>query len=145
MKKIDDDRPVWPMTITPEKVCYFILKARQFDAKDAPSDWASSSNPADDGMIDVLEDRSDDPVQEELRSAIWALNVDEKIDLVALVWLGRGDGTVSDWPDIRSAAMEAQNNHTAAYLLGTPLLGDYLEEALSMFGESCQAIENGHL
>ncbi|MGV2181229.1 DUF3775 domain-containing protein [Rhizobium rhizogenes] len=145
MKKIDEDRPAWPMTIAPEKVCYFILKARQFDAKDAPSDKDSSSNPTDDAMIDVLEDRRDDPVEEELRSAIWALSVDEQIDLVTLVWLGRGDGTVSDWENIRHEASGAHNNHTAAYLLGTPLLGDYLEEALSMFGESCQAMENERL
>lgn len=145
MKKIDEDRPAWPMTIAPEKVCYFILKARQFDAKEAPSDGDSSSNPTDDRMIDILEDSSDDPVQEELRSAIWALSVDEQIDLVTLVWLGRGDGTVSEWSSIRRAAADAHNNRTAAYLLGTPLLGDYLEEALSMFGESCQAVENEHL
>ncbi|NLS20397.1 DUF3775 domain-containing protein [Rhizobium sp. P40RR-XXII] len=144
-KKLDKDRPAWPLTISPEKVCFFILKARQFDAKDAPTNEGSASNPSDDAMIDVLEDRADDPVQEEIRSAIWALSVDEQIDLVTLVWLGRGDGIASDWRDIREAAAEAHNNRTAAYLLGTPLLGDYLEEALSMFDESCQAMEANHL
>ncbi len=145
MKKVDDDRPAWPLTISPEKVCYLILKARQYDAKDGLTDEGSASNPSDDAMIDVLEDRDEDPVQEEIRSAIWALSEDEQIDLVTLVWLGRGDGTASDWRDIREAAAEAHNNRTAAYLLGTPLLGDYLDEALSMFGKSCQAMEAEHL
>lgn len=143
--KVNRNRPSWPLTISPEKVCFLILKARQYDAKDAPTDEGSASNPSDDAMIDVLEDRDDDPVQEEIRSAIWALSIDEQIDLVTLVWLGRGDGTASDWQDIREAAVEAHNSRTAAYLLGTPLLGDYLEEALSMFGESCQAMEANHL
>ncbi len=145
MKKVDDDLPAWPLTIPPEKVCFFIMKARQFDGKDAWSNEGSSSNPSDDAMIDVLEDGADDPVQEEIRSAIWALSIDEQIDLVTLVWLGRGDGTALDWQEVRDTATEAHNGRTADYLIGTPLLGDYLEEALSMFGQSCQALESSHL
>lgn len=59
---------------------------------------------------------------------------DEQIDLVALAWLGRGDGALDDWADLRAEAARAHNNRTAAYLLGMPLLGDYLEEGLSQFG-----------
>jgi len=139
------ESPAWPATISPDKVCYLILKARQFDVKDALSDEGSASNPSDDEMIDVLEERFDDPVQEELRSAIWALSEDEQIDLVTLVWLGRGDGGAEDWSEIRDRAAEAHNHRTARYLLGTPLLPDYLEEALSMFGESCEIAALNHL
>jgi hypothetical protein len=53
-----------------------------------------------------------------------------------LAWLGRGDGDVSDWDDLRSQAADAHNSRTAAYLLGLPLLPDYLEEALDQFGET---------
>jgi len=34
---------------------------------------------------------------------------------------------------------------TASYLLGTPLLGDFLEEGLSMLRYSCAEFEMGHL
>ncbi|MFS8116110.1 DUF3775 domain-containing protein [Rhizobium jaguaris] len=146
MKDVRDrEPPAWPATVSPDKVCYFILKARQFDVKDAVTDEGSASNPSDDEMIDVLEDRFDDPVQEELRCAIWALSEDEQIDLVTLVWLGRGDGAAADWLEIRDLAVEAYNGRTAKYLLGTPLLADYLEEALSMFGESCEIAARDHL
>ncbi len=43
-------------------------------------------------MRSVLENRKDDPVRAELVSFIHDLNEDEQIDLVALSWLGRGDG-----------------------------------------------------
>ncbi|WP_371070785.1 MULTISPECIES: DUF3775 domain-containing protein [unclassified Sinorhizobium] len=35
---------------------------------------------------------------------IWALRDDEQIDLVALAWLGRGDGAAQDWAEIREIA-----------------------------------------
>jgi hypothetical protein len=84
-------------------------------------------------------------VQEELRSAIWALSEDEQIDLVALAWLGRGDGAKDDWTEIRNSALEAHNERTASYLLGTPLIADCLEEAMPMFDQSCEDYVFGRL
>jgi hypothetical protein len=45
------------LAISPEKVCFVALKAREFDVKDAVSDPDSGSNPTDDAMLDVLEDQ----------------------------------------------------------------------------------------
>ena len=53
---------------------------------------------------------------------IKSMSVDEQIDLVALTWLGRGDGGVEDWSELRAEAARAHNRHTAGYLLGIPLL-----------------------
>jgi hypothetical protein len=39
----------------------------------------------------------------------------------------------------------AHNNRTASYLLGTPLLANYLEDALSQFGESCEDLDADRL
>jgi hypothetical protein len=133
------------LSISPEKICFIVVKARQFDAKDAVTEPDPGSNASDDGMIEILEDHSDDPVRAELASAIWALNVDEQIDLVALAWLGRGDGEIENWDELRAEAARAHNNRTASYLLGMPLLSEYLEEALSLFGQSCADFETGHL
>jgi hypothetical protein len=133
------------LAISPEKACFIIVKAREFDVKDVVSNPGESSSAADDAMASVLEDRVDDPVAQELRGFIGALNEDEQIDLVALVWLGRGDGTIADWDELRAEASRAHNKRTAAYLLGIPLLGDYLEEGLAQFGMSCEEFEMGHL
>ena len=125
------------LAIAPDKVCFFILKAREFDVKDVVTDPDSGSNAADDAMISVLEDHRDDPTQQELRTFIDALTEDEQIDLVALTWLGRGDGTIGDWEDLRAEAARLHNNRTAAYLMGKPMLADHLEEGLAQFGLSC--------
>lgn len=125
------------LSISSDKVCFIVNKAREFDVKDVVTDPDDGSNPTDDAMISVLEDHKDDPVVQELSAAIFAMTEDERVDLVTLAWLGRGDGTLDDWSDLRAEAERAHNNRTAAYLLGIPLLGDYLEEALSQFGRSC--------
>ena len=119
------------LAISPEKLCFIVIKAHEFDAKDIVTDPDSGSNPADDAMISVLEDHTDDPVVAELAGFIGALTEDEQVDLVALAWLGRGDGTITDWDKLRDEAARAHNKRTASYLLGMPMLGDYLEEGLS--------------
>ena len=133
------------LTISPEKVCFIVVKAREFDVKDAVTDPDPGSNPSDDGDVAVLEDRADDPVQQELTSFINALSDDEQIDLVALTWLGRDDYEASDWASVRDEAARAHNRRTASYLLGIPLLADFLEEGLSMLGHSCEEFEAGRL
>jgi hypothetical protein len=129
------------LSIPLETVCFIVFKAREFDAKDEVTDPDPGSNASDDNMRAVLEDHSDDPVREELTSAIWALNEDAQIDLVAIAWLGRGDGDVENWNELRAAAAEAHNARTADYLLGMPLIADYLEEGLALLGLSCAGIE----
>ena len=128
------------LSISPEKLAFIIEKAREFDVKEGSSDLDSGSNAADDGMIDVLEDNGRDPVVRELSGFIRALNEDEQVDLVALMWLGRGDGGIEDWDELRASAMESRGEYdnprreTTQYLLGEPMLGDLLADGLDEFG-----------
>ncbi len=124
------------LNIATDKVAFIIVKAREFDVKEADSDPDSGSNAADDGETDVLEDKADDPVRQELVSYINGLNIDEQIELVALAWLGRGTYDIEEWRDALSTARSEHNKRTAQYLLGLPILGDYLEEGLAAFGKS---------
>jgi Protein of unknown function (DUF3775) len=140
-----DSPPDLPaLAISTEKVCYVILKAREFDAKDVVTEPDTGSNPTDDNMVSVLEDHGDDPVLEELTSFISNLSEDEQVDLVTLAWLGRDDNTIEDWPALREEAQRAHSTratHTADYLIGTPLVADYLQEGLSLLGRSCDEFE----
>ena len=124
------------LTISAEDVGYLIVKAREFDVKEANSDPDSGSNATDDNMIDVLEDNGSDPVASEIAGFINSLSEEEQTDLVALMRLGRGDGTIEEWNDLRREAAEERNRQTARYLLGQPLLGDYLADGLAAFGLS---------
>jgi hypothetical protein len=129
-----EERAMPELAISTEKVGFLIEKAREFDVKDTASDPDSGSNGADDDMIDVLEDNGSDPVVREITGFINALTEDEQIDLVALMRLGRGDGTLEEWNDLRREAAEGRNGRTARYLLGEPMLGDLLAEGLDEFG-----------
>ena len=128
------------LAISPEKLAFIIEKAREFDVKEGESDVDSGSNAADDDMIDVLEDNGQDPVVRELTSFIGALNEDEQIDLVTLMWLGRGDGSIEEWDELRASAVDARAEYdhprreTVQYLLGEPMLGDLLADGLEEFG-----------
>jgi hypothetical protein len=85
----------------------------------------------------VLEDHRNDPIVRELVQFIHAMSQDEQIDLVALAWLGRDDGDIENWQALRAEAARAHNDRTASYLLGLPLLSDFLEDGLSKLGGSC--------
>ena len=98
------------------------------------TDPGDASNATDDGMVSVLEDHRDDPVVQEIAAVIFAMSEDEQIDLVTLAWLGRGDGTLDDWQDLRAEAARAHTKRTAPYLLGMPLLSNHLEDGLSQLG-----------
>jgi hypothetical protein len=125
-----------PTLSTPtDKIAFIIVKAREFDAKEADSDPDSGSNPTDDGGADVLEDKQGDQARRELITAINDLNEDEQVELVALAWLGRGTFDISEWQDALATARSEHNRRTARYLLSLPRLGDYLEEGLAAFGE----------
>jgi hypothetical protein len=139
----DENRP--ELGINTAKVCYVIVKAREFDVKEGLSDPDSGSNASDDGMTDILEDRADDPTMLELRDFIRGLSDDEQITLVVLAWVGRGTYGLDEWNDALSIARDAHNKHTAEYLLSLPLLGDYLEEGLAAFGQSCTDFELGNM
>ena len=133
------------LSISSEKVCFLIVKAREFDVQDGSSDTDSGSNASDDRMIDVLEEGGENAVQQEIRTFIAEMDEEEKADLIGLLRLGRGDGTMEEWDDMRAEGFGEHAGNVAAYLLGEPMLGDYLEEGLSQFGFSCAEFEIGRL
>ena len=132
-------------TIDLKTVCRIVVKARQFDVKEGAVEENYGANPIDEGFREVLADTADDPVYNELRSFIRELDVDDQCELVALMWLGRGDFERDGWPEALRLARQEHNRRTAEYLLGTPLLGDYLAEGLAKFGWSCTEFEQEHL
>ena len=126
------------LSISPDKVFFIITKARQSDIE-ADEPELISGLTDDDSVQGPGAGKGTDSA--ELSGFLRDLNVDEQIDLVALMWLGRGDGDISNWRELRSQAAQAHNNRTAAYLIGTPMLSDLLEEATSQFGLSLEDFE----
>jgi len=141
----NEELPPPELNISADKVCYIILKAREFDVKVEPSESDPGSNPTDDAGGEVLEDHGDDPTVAELRSAIDDLNDDEVVDLIALAWVGRGDFGREGWLEAKALARERHKRKSAGYLMGMPALGDYLEEGLATLGHSCEDWGMGRL
>ncbi len=116
--------------ISAEKVAFVIVRARELEAKvgrwDLPGDTADAET--------ILESRRGDATEQELRSFISDLNDDEKAELVAVMWIGRETFGADEFSEAIATAKEEATTPTDDYLLGIPLLSDYLEEGLSKLG-----------
>ena len=133
------------LAIPLEKLAYIITKAREFDVEVPPVDEDSGSNPSDDAEWDVLQSGADNPTYQELVDAINSLSDPERIELLALTWLGRGDYGKEDWREALGEARRIHDDKETNYLVGTPLLADYLEEGLSQLGFSIEDFEIGRM
>ena len=128
------------MDIALDKVCELILRARAIDVKEGITDPDSGSNPIDDGNLDSLTSSPDDATEEEVREFISGLNDDERHDLIALVYIGRGDMEPEEWGAAVRLAREREASSalsTADWLIGIPNLADLLDEGLNAMGRSC--------
>lgn len=128
-----------------EKIAFIVVKAREYDVPEDVVEDDPGSNPTDEGDRMVLAAYPDDPTYEELKTFIDDLNEDEQAELVALVWLGRGDYDARGWSTALREARARHTGSTAEYLLGEPLLADLLEEGLAALGSSITQLEEGHL
>ena len=129
------------LNIAPEKVAHVIVRSREIDVQvgswDEPGDEDSSDS--------ILESRAGDATGAELRAFIANLNVDEKASLVAVAWIGRGTFEPEELEEAQETALSERTNPTEDYLLGIPLLADYLEEGLDRLGISVEDAESGIL
>jgi hypothetical protein len=131
------------LAIDPDKVCYLITLARQFQVKVDPVESDPASNMSDDGFREVLEDYADDPVVIEMRQFLVGLNEEEYRNLLALLLVGRSDHDVDEWDEALEDAETLRRERGPDYLIATPLLSDHLEEGLNELGYSCEETDSG--
>lgn len=132
----------WDLTIDPDTVRLFILKAKVLNAgmSEDLQDGNEHEVELDDQTHDghhhdgLAEEESEDLTAEELRELINDLNVDEAAELVAMVWIGRGDYEAAEWEEAVAEARQRGNRRTASYLLGLPTLAEWLETGLEQIG-----------
>lgn len=122
------------LDLNPDNVRFIIDKARGFQFNEAVTVPEEALRPSDDWAQQVLAEHVDDPAFLDLQSTINDLEPDQQVSLVALMWLGRGDFTLDEWQQALEQAGDSYNGRTAEYLIGTPLLADYLLEGLNQFG-----------
>ncbi|UMY19418.1 DUF3775 domain-containing protein [Methylobacterium organophilum] len=124
------------MDIALDKVTETILRLRAIEVKEGPTDPDSGSNPIDDGATDVLVGGTDDATEGEIRSFLRGLNDDERANLLALLYVGRGDMEAAEWPNAVRFAREREEagDGVVKELLGTPNASDLLDEGLDALG-----------
>jgi hypothetical protein len=127
--------------ISSDKVAFVILKARESNADMTVLDESPSAIEMEDDAYATLEDRSSDKTPSEVAEFIADLNEDEQADLVALVWIGRGTYSAEEFAEAVEMAKAERINPTEVYLLGIPLLADYLEAGLEKLGYTIENIE----
>jgi hypothetical protein len=120
------------LEISPGKVAYLAILAREIDVKVAP--WDSESDDTDSDAGSVLESMGDDPAVVEFKGFVEGLNEDEQASLVAVMWIGRDTFTADDLEEAIETAKSESRAPTAEYLLGVPLLSDYFEAGLEALG-----------
>lgn len=123
-----------PITIPVNALGFIIEKAREFDGQVDMDDPDSGSNPIDDKELLVLQASKENPAEAELRAALANLNDDQLTELLALLWVGRGDYDNESWTDAIRQARVAKNKRVIRYLVGTPMLGDLIAQGLDELG-----------
>lgn len=131
-----------PVDIAPEKVAHVIIKAREYDAKVGAWDTSPEEGDADDNPNAILEDFANDSTRSEIAEFIEALNDDEQVNLVALAWVGRGTYEAEEFDEAVETARSEKTNATSQYLLGIPMLADFLEEGLEKMGFNAEDAES---
>ena len=130
------------LRISTEKVRAVIEAARELAGK-VPSTAGDRTTTGDDSRLVTIEDYSGDVAfdrdgrRREMIELIAGLNVEEQTDLLALIWLGRGDYEIDEWD---AAIVEAEARIAARdpdYMIGDAALPEYLGDGLEAFGRTC--------
>lgn len=125
------------LALSLERLEYLIAKAKEFDVEvPIEPDAVSGQNASDDDEREAMLETPDNPAEQELRDAIAGLGTAERHELLALMWVGRGEYAVDEWPEALRQASRTADTKLTDYLVGTPLLGDYLGEGASILGLS---------
>ncbi len=121
-----------------ESLCHIIDKAREFQAKEEVVLPDTPASPTEDWALQVLADHSEDYSLQELTQAIGEMSERQRAELVALMWLGRGDYGIEEWESAVDDAIGDYSLNAAGYLLSHPMVSDDLQEGLIAHGYSCQ-------
>lgn len=130
------------LSVSLEVICRIVLRLREYEAQVPAVDPDDGSNPSDDKEVSILEDESNEAVEQELNAAIDDLGEDQAIELVALALIGRGSFDASEWDEaLEASAEEIKNAQSAvAVILELPMGASYIEAGLAAFDLSCDNI-----
>jgi Protein of unknown function (DUF3775) len=125
------------LRISTDKVCEFIEAAREVAGKVPPTTGDRTTTGDDSKLVTIEDYPGEDDRRREMVEFIAGLNVEEQIDLLALIMLGRDDYDIAEWDD---AVAEAEGRIAARdpdFMIGDAALPQYLGDGLEAFDKSC--------
>ncbi len=125
------------LEVSSETVCRLIQLAREFHAQEGVVIPDEPGSPADDWPTQILASHAGDLTLEEFCAIVADLEPDQQQQVVALLWLGRGDFGLDEWQETLDRAGDEWTPDTAHYLIAHPLLAEYLSEGLELHGLRC--------
>jgi hypothetical protein len=138
-------RIVVALRIPLDKVCIIVALARE--GLSAPSPDGEEPPPGapqsdtDEGALPPVEDYDEAGAFDPLFDYVDALNGDELADLLALVWLGRGDYAGEEWAEAQAAADdETGDGDAVAEIIQDPQLPDDVAAGLEALGYECPEV-----
>ncbi len=127
------------LTVSLETICRLIVRARELEAQVPAIENDGEEDPTDsDDPLAVLEDESNEAVEEEVRGLLDELADDEAIEVMAIALVGRGTFDASEWDEALEAAEE--EGDIVEQLLDMPMLAGYLDAGLAAFELSCDGM-----
>jgi len=126
------------LNVNSETVCGLIELAREFHAQEQVTFPEEPANASGDWAMQVLASHAGDATYEEFKTIVDDLEPDQQQEVIALLWLGRGDFDADEWGEALEEASDSWNTRTAEYLIAHPLLPDYLTEGLDIQGYRCE-------
>ncbi len=126
------------LDVNSETICRLIVLAKEFHAQEEVVIPEEPGNPSDDWGRQMLASHVDDSTFREFKSIVLDMEPDQQHQLVALMWLGRGDYTLDEWNEAVEYAEENATSATAEYVIAHPQVADYLAEGLASYGISCE-------
>ncbi len=131
------------LSLNPEFLRSLILKLRALMAQEEMVSPDSGSNPSDDEAAATLQESPDNLTQAEIEAQITDLEPDQQAELVAIMWIGRGDFEPEEWEEALSLALERADTPTARYLLSHPQVAEDLDEGIDKLFDGSDLVETG--
>jgi hypothetical protein len=125
------------LRISAQKVCDLMETAREVAGQVPPTTGDRTTSGDDSPLLTIEDNPSVDSRREQMQEFIAGLNESEQVDLLALIFVGRGDFDIVEWKDAVREAADRIADRDADYLIGDAALPEYLGEGLNAFGKSC--------
>lgn len=107
-----------------------VLRFNAVMAKEGTNISDLGGNATDDQVTAALQETEGDLSRNEITQEIESMNDEQQDALVALFWIGRGDAEPADWEQTKALARQQHEGLVSRYLLGKPMVGEYLTDGL---------------